>query len=145
MLPLSHAYVTCSPIIAMEAQMVSLLSNSCCYDSSYCILCHVPHAIPHLTTLHTSHTSQHSTHPTPNAALQPPPLHPSLSLFRVHRDWESARIPVHHETDAQLLCIWWQEYPSVLPVTTWDGGCPSISPSCLVWNSVEQFYSLSAM
>ena len=94
----------------------------------------------------TSHSSQYSTHPTPHTALQTPPLYPFLSLFRVQRDWESRRIPVHRHTHAQLLCIWWRECPCVLPVTTWDGSCPSISPSWLVWNSLElQFHKLYAI
>ena len=110
------------------------------------------HVIPHHTALCISHTSQHSMshtlqhisplmhstphiYPTPHMPLQTLPLHPSLSLFRVQRDWKRGRIPVHRDTHAQPLCIWWRECPCVLPVTKWDGGCPSIPPSCLVWNN----------
>ena len=98
-----------------------------CYWNSCCLLCHVPHVImytPHNTARPTSHT-----------ALQPPPLHPSLSLFRVQRDWKSGRIPVHcdtnaqlHVTDvAQLLCIWWREF------------------LLHVWNSAEISHTFSAV
>ena len=91
-----------------------------------------------------SHTSQHSTHPTPHTALQNLPLHPFLSLFRVQRDWESGRIPVHHDTHAQLLCIWWRECPYILPVTT---GMGPVLPSLLhvLCRTQWKFHTLSAM
>ena len=68
-------------------------------------------------------------------ALQPPPLHQSPKRLREQEDtsslWHRCPTPLH----------WWRECPCVLPVTTWDRGCPFISPSCLVWNSVEQFHT----
>ena len=69
-------------------------------------------------------------------------------LFGVQSDWENRRIPVHSDTIAQLLCIWWRECPCMLPLTTWDGGCPSFFPlhmSCVCCNSVEQFHTLYAI
>ena len=134
---------------------VDLCSKYCFTDKSFpwvtCTSCAVTssHAVYFAMSYRhaQSHTSQHSiciyhtSHGTPN-----PSTAPSLSLFRVKRDWESGRIPVHRDTHAQLLCIWWRECPCVLPVTTWDGTCPSISPSCLVWNSVElHFHKLYAI
>ena len=88
--------------------------------NNLCLLCHVPHVIPHHTALHISHTSQRTlhvphlpTHPTPHAPhstyptqhSRPRPLHPSRSLFRVQRDRESRRIPVHYDTPTPLHLV----------------------------------------
>jgi len=111
---------TCSSYVAFatDGLMVSLLLKQLLLTVNvYFAMSHMwPHStphVPHLTTLHTSDTS-HGT-PDPSTALFPLSLQ-SPKRLRERADtsspWHRCPTPLH----------WWRECPSILPVTTWDGG-----------------------
>ena len=85
--------------------------------------------------------------PHPSPLLLSPPLSflsvPSISHLPSPPHVSRISIPLLSSSPlpspSQLLYIWWRECPCVLPVTTWDGSCSSISPSWLVYNN---FYTL---